>query len=59
MELRGTIIYYFLCARRCAKYFIHVCTHDIAYLMLTALGDKETHPRSHTGLALRDLNHFG
>lgn len=47
MELRGTIIYHFLCARRCAKYFIHVCTHDIAYLMLTALGDKETHPRSH------------
>lgn len=47
MELRGTIIYCFLCARHCAKYFIHVCTHDIAYLMLTTLGDKETHPRSH------------
>ena len=47
MKLRGTIIYRFLCAGHCAKYFIHVCMHDLAYLMLTTLGDKETYQRSH------------
>ena len=48
MELRGTIIYCFLCAGHCAKSFTHACTHDIAYLTLTTLGDKETYPREHT-----------